>query len=232
MRYLSQASYALATVLVLILKKAPLLAISVFQHQPQEEAKGETVQPWFTGPLLAPSGTVIPTGHVNIQPYLFSQVITGYYNHHWQVDTIDNFYNNWFQLYTGIGLPNSLNITFAPQMIWNRTQGQNYAGFGDMPVALAYQLYFSQINSWVPSLKTAFEFNVPIGKYNKLNPRKKFTDALGAGSWLPTFKLVASGSKQFGNSIYFLNTRLAFAYIIGTKTFVKGLNSYGGGRKN
>ncbi len=35
--------------------------------------------PWFTGPLLAPSAHVVPGGYINLEPYLFYTVTTGAY---------------------------------------------------------------------------------------------------------------------------------------------------------
>src|SRR3984957_18538088 len=60
--------------------------------------------PWLTGPLLAPSGHVIPLGHYNIEPYLFANVNTGVYNAHWKSHSTDNFYNINTQVPVQIGI--------------------------------------------------------------------------------------------------------------------------------
>jgi len=183
--------------------------------------------PWFTGPLIAPSGDTVPAGHWNIQPYLYYFVFPAKYNSHWKVKSIPNFYSTVLQVQAKVGLLKWLDFQFQPQIVYNRTQGADYCNIDDLPIGINIQILKAKIKSWKPSTKLSFRVNIPLGKYQHLKPSRKGTDAIGVGSWFPGVLLTFS--KLFHLSkLHYLETRLSFNYQIGTPVHVKGLNSYGG----
>ncbi len=200
----------------------------LYQEEPNIIPIPEWELPWLTGPLLAPSGHVIPMGHFNIEPYVFANVNTGLYNSHWKSHSTTNFYNINTQIPIQLGILPRTDFTFDPQFSWNHIDGASHWAYNDMPFGFDFQVYYDTPGDLPPAVKLSFKGNVPFGKYQKLNPKDKGTDAGGSGSWLPTIGLTFSDLFHF-TGVHFLSARLAFAYIIPNSVHVKGFNVYGGG---
>jgi hypothetical protein len=209
--------------LLLLLFAAHLLA----DEQDTHTLTLPTPGPWFTGPLLAPSGYTIGPGKWNVEPYLSLTVNTGRYNSHWNCYSTPNFYSTSIQVQAKVGLLPRLDFQFYPQAYYNETQGQHYTNIGDLPLGINIQLYRSELEDTWPAMKLALRVNTPIGKYQHLDPKKKNTDAMGAGSWLPAAGLIFSKLLHL-DGIHYFEWRLACVYQIGTAIHVKGRNSYGG----
>ena len=110
-------------------------------------------QPWFTGPLLAPSGQTVKPGNYNIQPYVYFFVFGGGYDDHWKYNSAPNFYRTVLQIQTKFGLTKRLDIQVSPQFIYNSTEGQNTCDIGDLPVSLNVQLFTTNLQVPWPSVK-------------------------------------------------------------------------------
>lgn len=184
--------------------------------------------PWFTGPLLAPSGHVIPVGHANIEPYVFANVNTGFYDSHWSSHDTKNFYNVNTQIPIQVGILPRVDFAFDPQFSWNHIDGASHWAYNDMPFAFDLQLYYDTPDKWTPAIKLSFRAVAPLGKYQKLDPKDKGTDAGGGGTWSPGIGLTFSNLLHF-TGVHFLASRLAFSYSVPNSVHVKGLNAYGGG---
>ncbi len=183
--------------------------------------------PWLTGPLLTPSGHVIPNGHFNIEPYEYVTTNFAAYNPHWDSKSIHNIYNLITQVPVQIGMPCALDFTFTPQWAWNHTSGASHWVLNDMVFGFDYQLYAGKALTSA-ALKLQIRANAPIGKYQKLNPKYKKMDIGGAGSWLPSIGVVFSDLVWFGGP-YFFAPRLNVQYTFPTPVHVKNYNAYGGG---
>lgn len=185
--------------------------------------------PWLTGPLLTPSAHAIPWGHYNIEPYEFAMTNYGIYNANWHTQDIpNNFYNINTQIPIQIGLPAHFDIVFNPAWSWNHTNGASHWVLNDMGVAFDYQLLNDKEGKWWPAIKLNVAGNLPIGRYQKLHPKAKGTDAGGTGSWLPSVGIVMSHLYWWGGH-YFFAPRFNVQYTIPTAVHVKNLNTYGGG---
>lgn len=193
----------------------------------------EVEAPWFTGPLLAPSGQTIPPGHWNFEPYVYVVANTGHYGHDWKSTQIDTFWNNYFQPSIQVGINSWLDFSFNPTLFYNYNSKQGAAkwAFGDMPIAFDIQLYRydGKVTDWIPAVKLTLKETLPLGKYQNLNPKKGGTDVGGLGSWQTSVVLV------FGNLFYlggthFMTWRTALQYTLPAPVHVKNLNAYGGGR--
>lgn len=187
----------------------------------------KTFSPWFTGPLITTSGYTLKPGHYNIEPYLFFTVNTGNYDEDWHVSSIPNFYTTRLQIQTKIGIVNGLDFQFFPQVYYRATQGEHAINIGDLPIGLNIQLLMAQLKDPWPAIKLSLKANIPIGKYQHLNPSRKRTDVTGNGSWLPGAALVFGKLFEL-SEFHYLETRLAFTYQVGTPVHVKGSNFYGG----
>lgn len=189
------------------------------------------VLPWLTGPLITGSSHVVPMGHWNFEPYFFANTAYGSYDRHWRTHNADNnFYNmNAFSLLQ-YGYYKRLDVTLTPTFSWNHTHGASHWVLNDMPLQFGIQLVSDiPARSWYPAIKLVLDTNLPIGKYQKLDPNKLGTDAGGTGSWLPGVGLNFGKLFHFTGA-HFLATRMTFTYIIPNSVHVKGLNVYGGGK--
>lgn len=186
--------------------------------------------PWLTGPLLTPSGHVIPVGHINMEPYLFGNIATGIYNSHWRPHSTPNFYNVNTQVPVQFGIFPRWDFQLTPSFSWNHFQNASHWEWNDLPFLFDFQIYYDSPTSLsgFPAVKLTFRANAPIGKYQHLNPNKKGTDIGGSGSWEPGIELTFSRLFHF-TGVHYLATRLNFTYIVPTPVHVRGFNAYGGG---
>jgi hypothetical protein len=184
--------------------------------------------PWFTGPIIAPSGHVIPLGHINIEPYFFANVNRGAYNSHWAPKSEPNFYNLSTQVPIQVGIFNRWDFSFTPEFAWNHTEGASQWVLNDIPWQFDYQVVYDNDITWYPAIKLSFKANLPIGRYQKLDPNKKDTDDGGSGSWEPGLGLTLSRLFYLSGRHY-LAARWAVAYTVPNSVHVKGFNAYGGG---
>lgn len=186
--------------------------------------------PWFTGPLLAPSGRVLKPGHVKLQPYFDTFVDVAEYDKHWHARGIDNFYHINLRVQTKFGVIKNVDFQLAPIFVVNETQGVHSENIGDLPIDLNIQLFRAMHGSGYPALKLALRANVPIGKYQHLSVHKKKTDVTGSGCWFPGPGLVYSSLWHL-NGIHYLSGRISSEYRIGVPVRVKGRSVYGGDAK-
>jgi hypothetical protein len=183
--------------------------------------------PWLTGPLLGRSAYTVQPPHWNVQPYLYLTVYTGGYTSNWKSYSISNYYSTILQFQIKRGLVNGLDFQFNPQVIYNEKERRGYCRIGDLPISFGIRLLDSKLEDRWPALKLTLRGNIPLGKYQHLNPRKLGTDSIGVGSWLPTVNLhLGKLWRIYG--FHYLDMRLIFGYQMGTPVRVKGYNAYGG----
>ncbi len=215
--------------LSLFVLSSPLLAIQIPAHHYAD--KNPNVEaPWFTGPLLAPSGLTIPPGHYNIEPYVYATANTGTYNSDWKRVKTDTFWANIFQPSIQFGINSWLDFQFNPTLSYNYKQGQAKWVIGDMPIGFDIQLFkrSGPLTSWNTALKLAIKETLPLGKYQNLDPKKLLTDVGGQGTWQTAAGLVWGNLFYLGSNT-FLTWRTAFQYSLPAPVRVKNLNVYGGG---
>lgn len=203
-----------------------MYSISIEEHYGPKSS----LEPFFTGPIIAPSGHVVPVGNVNVQPYIFYTSIPGFYDKNWNFQSQQKYSSYITQIPIQTGIYKNIGISITPQMAVNKCGNKRYFGFGDLPFKINYQIRSSQINSWLPAVKFSTGINFPVGSYDGLDPNNLATDYFGTGSWLPNLGVVLASIKQLGNTIHFFSYRLACSYTFGTPTNVSGSNVYGGGK--
>ncbi len=191
-----------------------------------EPAKAELV-PWFTGPLIAPTGIVIPIGNYLIEPLLTLGAITGTYNSHWKPVSKPNLFNTILQIETTIGLTQFMDIEIIPEILYNSSRGQSTTLFGDLPLTLDFQLVGYDKSKWFPAIKLAITETFPTGKYQKLNAHKNNTDSSGLGSFSTAPSIVFYKIYQVAKE-HFLSVTASFQYTYYAPVHVKGLSVYNG----
>lgn len=185
-------------------------------------------QTYFTGPLLAPGGTVLPVGHYDIEPYLFFRNINGMYDSHWTAHKMPNIYSIQPVLYFDVGLTQRMDFAAYVPAMYQWSQGQSDFGMNDIPFFLNFQLFREEATQWFPGVKLSFSGLIPAGKYQNLNPDKHLTDWRGNGSWggdvaLIFYKLVHIEKERF------LSLNFNFNYAFFSSVHVHGFNAFGGG---
>lgn len=213
------------TALLLILSLPLLARESYDEYLFVGEPKAQ--QPWFTGPLLTPSGHVVPEGHQNYEPYVYYTQEKGTYNAHWSPISAPTFTNVLTQVTMQFGVLTRTEFNAAPQFSYNHFEGKHMWRVSDIPVTLAFQLLYDEKESWYPGIKLRLSANVPLGKYDHLSLSKRGTDIGGIGSWFPGVGLVFTRVHHV-TGIQYLSWRLFFDYSFGTPTNVKGLSVFGG----
>lgn len=186
--------------------------------------------PWFTGPLIAPIGTVIPVGHYVIEPLLTIGAITGVYNSHWSPVSKPNLFNTILQIETTIGLTQFMDIQIIPEVLYNSSRGHSATLFGDLPVTLDFQLVGYDKSKWFPAVKLAITETFPTGKYKKLNAHKNNTDISGLGSFSTAPIIVLYKIYQVAKE-HFLSVTASFQYTYYAPVHVKGPSVYNGNTK-
>ncbi|MDN3507063.1 MAG: hypothetical protein P0S96_07535 [Simkaniaceae bacterium] len=183
--------------------------------------------PWFTGPLLAPAGHTIPPGYINIEPYVFYTVRTGFYDADWKTINLPNFTSANFQMIFYMGITNRLDIQIVPQATWNQTENVSSLEFNDFSAQLDFQLIENESTPSIPALKFYVRESFPTGRYERLDPEQRLTDSGGSGSFETTLGLVTTATHEF-SGCHFFNWRLNGYVTLPTNVDVKGVSSYGG----
>lgn len=188
----------------------------------------EMFNPWYAGPLLTGSATMMPYGQANIQPYVFGQDIYAAYNsERHSVSAKHNFWNlqGLFAAQTGINSWSDIMLYVTYNGNW--TNRQQSCGFGDTTLLLGLKLLAQGL--WVPAIKLYLNEQFPSGRYENLCSTRLGTDATGVGSYVTsaTFAISKLFLWQYNHP---LNLRLNLTYYVPTTVHVEGYNAYGGGR--
>lgn len=185
--------------------------------------------PWFTGPLLAPSGRTVPLGHANFEAYGFSTSNTGTYDRGWKIIDTPAVESTQFNPLLAYGLTDKIDVQWSLPYSINRTEHRTGRHIGDTSVLLGFQAYTQKPGSWVPNLRITLQEIFPTGRYDGLNPIDKGTGATGAGSYQSVIGLNFQDLWHLRDTQY-LRTRLAFAYLYANPASIHGYNTFGGAR--
>lgn len=190
-------------------------------------AKEEFLEPWFTGTLIAPVGTVVPRGDFEIRSFVFMRVNTGFYDNDWGIHSRHNFYSFNPQVVALFGLTEWMDLQISPQFFWNTTHGHSAIHVGDFPLALDFQAYPAD-KSWFPGVKITVQESFPIGKYKNLGTTLDEVDASGNGSYETTFNVLFYKIYHI-RDLTFLSTTVSMGYTWASDVHLSGFNAYGGG---
>ncbi len=210
--------------IVFILFLPIILQARIGEIPPPTPTRPET---WLSGPLITPSAHAVEPGHFNIEQYFYWYDLKGVYNKHWRPVSTPHFKELLIQPTANIGILPGTELDIVLQGLYNNSQGQHAWRVGDLPFTFGIQLLNEVHEEWIPAIKLRLAATIPIGKYDRLNPKKFATDYGGAGNWLPGIGLVFSKLFYLGG-YYFLDWRMHTAYYVSTPVHVRGFNYYGG----
>ena len=185
----------------------------------------EMFNPWYAGPLITPSASMMPPGQANIQPYLIIQGNYAAFNQHrHSIPLTHNSYQLQVQVPMQVGVTNTTDFTINLVGAENWQNGRSGGGFGDLYVAYGFSIFKETLN--IPKFKFSIGETFPTGKYNHLDSSR--LNGIGQGTYATVFSLRA-GKLIWWSYPYPMNTRLVFNYTIPTTVHVSGFNFYGGG---
>lgn len=211
-----------------VLAALPLLGWGDAQPNFQAEEPSSDL-PWLTGTLLTPAENTVPYQRWNIQPYFTFNAQYGQYDPKWDVhELLNNQYAIQSTTYIEYGIAPRLDLQVIPQFAWQATAGASDWVLGDVGLILDLQLLYSKKGHYWPNLKLLLAAEIPLGRYERLNPQKRGMDIGGGGSFDPTVGLAAGEVFQL-SPIHFIRVRTFTGYTVPNSVTVHGLNVYGGG---
>lgn len=198
----------------------------------------QVYNPFYAGPLLAPSASTVPKGKVNLQPYFYWTRTYGTYNHSWHKVRTRSALQFTFQSIQQVGITDFMDFTTVVQANYNRKQNQHYFSYGDTGAKFGFQLLREIMEKPVPNCKFTVGMIFPTGRYQHLGSNHLGLDSNGAGTYSTQFSL--NFQKDFNHFLIFkkdldpkhfhpVSLRWSFTYLISPKTKVSGINTYGGG---
>ncbi|MBI5273116.1 MAG: hypothetical protein HY861_03950 [Chlamydiia bacterium] len=182
--------------------------------------------PWYTGPLITPSASMMPPGYGNLQPYLFVKDTYAQFDENRHSVSAPNAVTVNPLAILQFGITDSMDTILTVGGIENWKQEHNGGGFSDITASLGFLIV--EQSFYVPKAKFSIQQLFPTGQYKNLNSNGLGLSASGAGAWQTTFSL-AFGKLLFWNTTHPMNVRLFFGYTISTPINVKNFNTYGGG---
>ena len=184
--------------------------------------------PWLTGPILTPAAHVIPQGHANFEPYLYWSTLKGEYDKHWHYHAMSPRFKSFLsQTLLQFGILPATELDILPQFVYNNCNGKHTWRIADMPFAIAFQLLQEKKETWWPTIKLRVGAVIPIGKHDKLNPKKFITDFGGLGDWAPSLAIIMGKIYHLGGFCYF-EWRMNLNYTFTAPIPIHGLSSWGG----
>jgi hypothetical protein len=184
--------------------------------------------PWYTGPLVTPSASLVAPGHGVVQPYLIVTDNYQFFNQKRESITIPNQLMQLTALSVfQFGVTNSVDMLITPSGGGQWQAGEHGGGFGDLPVTIGFLI--NRQTLYTPQIKFTIQEKFPTGKYQHLNRKNLGLSGFGGGAFQTQFGL-SFGKIVNWTSQHPINTRLFLGYNIATLVDVEGLNAYGGGR--
>jgi len=203
------------------------IAAELAEAEAQYEHALKLFNPWYTGPLITPSATMVPPGQGMWQPYIFFTDNYGAFNSKRErVDVPNRFILQPQPVIVQIGVTPTVDTTVIMSQVVRWQQGVCSGGFQDITLQLGFLI--TEQTLWAPKAKFVVGQSFPTGKYENLNPRNLGLDSTGAGAWQTNFTLTF-GKVLFWNTLHPMNTRLSMSYGIPTCVKVSNFNAYGGG---
>jgi hypothetical protein len=185
----------------------------------------EMFDPWYTGPLLTPSASMMPPGYANSQFYAFITQSYASFNENRKSIALetDSFNFNPSDILQ-FGVTDSVDTTLSLQTQTNWFDGRSAGGFGDLQWSVGFKIQSQTL--YIPKMKFSIQETFPTGIYQHLRPDG--LDGTGNGSYRTSFSF-AMTKIMFWSTPHPVNARLAIAYRLSTPVKVEEFNSYGGG---
>lgn len=187
----------------------------------------EMFNPWYTGPLLTPSATLMSVGAGNIQPYIF---VNDYYAAYGKDRKSRDLPSSRIALNPVVGfttgITNTMDYAITVGAIGSWQYNTSGGGFQDISMKLGWPI--TRQSLYMPAMKFSISQSFPTGRYQNLNTNGFNLSATGAGAWTTQFGFAIS-KVMFWSYLHPVNARLYLGYSVSTPVTVHGFNAYGGG---
>lgn len=191
----------------------------------QEEK--QILSPWYTGPLIAGSGYILPTSIINIQPYLYVLCNSSFYDNHWKSQKLpDSLWLIQPAFSFSLGITSWMDCSIDCSLSHVQESGFSLTRIADTDLTISFQLYTPSENSPWPALRLALRETFPTGDYieNNIGSFYLFSSAGFYQSWIG---LAASKLTNFFHN-HPLDFRLNIFYNKNSHLTLIGESDYGG----
>ena len=187
--------------------------------------------PWYTGPLITPSASMMPLGQGNIQPYLFFGGAYARFNKDRRsISLPHNVYS--MQVTSGVfmGITKSVDLIITPSATVNWQKdlaGENHSGGGFNDITASLGFLITPETLYVPAMKFSIIETFPTGKYKKLSLNGQGLNSTGGGTYQTQFGFAIS-KVIWWMYRHPMNLRAFVGYTLETTVHVDDFNTYGG----
>lgn len=182
--------------------------------------------PWYTGPLITPSPSLVAPGHMMTQPYLFISGNYSRYNNHRHAQDIPTLTQLQGLCVFQTGITETVDFIVTPSAEGQWQSRHHGGGFADLPITLGFLINKQTV--YTPQIKFNIQQTFPTGRYKNLASDGLALSGLGGGSYRTQFSL-GFGKVLFWSYEHPMNLRGFIGYTLSTPVRVTGFNSYGGG---
>lgn len=183
--------------------------------------------PWYTGPLVTPSASMVPPGQGLVQPYLFVADNYAQFNKDRKSIKLPNKLISVNALSVlQFGITDTTDFILGCSGIANWQDGKFGGGFQDLNATLGFPITNETL--YIPKIKFSIKEIFPTGKYKNLSLNGLNLNSTGGGSYQTQFCLTF-GKVIWWTYPYPMSTRLFLGYNLATPVTVKNFNTYGGG---
>ncbi len=194
------------------------------ETQPPRQSRDDA---WWTGPLLAPSASTLPQGHVLIEPYLYDSKPYGHFDGEGNRHGVARENDFGSLTYLNYGLTDTVTVGVIPHFGYRRAHGGGTSsgiGVGDLTVQGQYRLTQFHEGSWLPGLAVSVQESLPIGKYDRLGGRPG--DGFGSGAYATTGSIYSQTFFWMPTG-RILRTRLDLSYTVSGRADLEDVSVYG-----
>lgn len=179
---------------------------------------------WWTGPMTAASASMLPQGHMLVEPYLYEVVTTGRFDTNGRWEPAPREHDLGSLTYLLYGLTDRITVGLIPRLGINQPEGQpSGSGIGDTTLQAGYGLTRFHVGSWVPDVSLVLDETLPTGRYDRL---AHLSEGFGAGSYA-TAVAVYSQDYFWAPNGRIVRTRLDLTYSVSSAVSLRDQSVYG-----
>ena len=181
---------------------------------------------WWTGPMLAPSASTLPAGHVLIEPYLYDVMSVGHFDAGGKHHAGPYEHDIGSLTYMLYGLTDRLTVGGIPRFAFNEPAGaanSSGVGVGDFTVQAGYGVTQYQDGRLIPSIAVVLDETLPTGRYDRLG---RASDGFGAGAYATGLSVYSQDYFWMPNG-RILRARLDLTYTLSSSVSLRDQSVYG-----
>src|ERR1700726_2515832 len=183
-------------------------------------------QPWWPGPVPAPSAEPGPQGHMLVEPYLYSVMTDGHFDMHGTRHASAREHDIGSLSYILYGLTDRVSVGLIPRFGFNEpaaTANSSSVGLGDLTLQAGYGLTRFQDGRLLPAIALVIDETLPTGRYQRLG---RASDGFGAGAYTTGLSIYSQDYLWMPNG-RILRVRLDLTYAVSSSVGVHDASVYG-----